>query len=58
MTTQFENVYGFPGFAGVVTFALLGMLYKIVPFLVWYASYSRAIGRSKAPSLRRSLCHR
>ena len=51
MTAQLENVYGFLAFIGVVTFAILGMLYKVVPFLVWYASYSKAIGRSKVPSL-------
>lgn len=48
---QLENVYGFLAFIGVVTFAILGMLYKVVPFLVWYSSYSKAIGRSKVPSL-------
>jgi hypothetical protein len=51
LTTQLENVYGFLGFIGVVTFAILGMLYKVVPFLVWYASYSKAIGRNKVPAL-------
>lgn len=51
LTAQLENVYGFLAFVGVVTFAILGMLYKVVPFLVWYASYSKAIGRSKVPSL-------
>ncbi|MBI3853961.1 MAG: cbb3-type cytochrome c oxidase subunit I [Verrucomicrobia bacterium] len=50
-STQLENVYGFLALIGVVTFAILGMLYKIVPFLVWYARYSREIGRSKIPSL-------
>jgi cbb3-type cytochrome oxidase subunit 1 len=50
-TAQLENVYGFLAIFGVVTFAIVGMLYKIVPFLVWYASYSRHIGRSKVPSL-------
>jgi hypothetical protein len=50
-TGQLENVYGFLGLVGVVGFAILGMLYKIVPFLVWYASYSKAIGRSRVPSL-------
>jgi hypothetical protein len=48
---QLENVYGFAAFIGVVTFAILGMLYKIIPFLVWYASYSKQIGRAKVPSL-------
>lgn len=51
LTAQLENLYGFLAFIGVVTFAILGMLYKVVPFLVWYASYSKAIGRNKVPSL-------
>lgn len=51
LTTQLENVYGFLAFIGVITFAIVGMLYKILPFLVWYASYSQAIGRSKVPAL-------
>ncbi len=50
-TGQLENVYGFLALIGVITFAILGMLYKIVPFLVWYARYSREIGRSKVPAL-------
>lgn len=50
-TAQWETVYGFLAFVGVITFAILGMLYKIVPFLVWYATYSKALGRSKVPSL-------
>lgn len=51
LTAQLENVYGFLALVGVVTLAILGMLYKVVPFLVWYASYSKAIGRNKVPSL-------
>ena len=51
LTAQMENVYGLLAFIGVVTLAMLGMLYKVVPFLVWYASYSKAIGRNKVPSL-------
>lgn len=51
LTVQLESAYGFLAFIGVVTFAILGMLYKVVPFLVWYASYSKAIGRSKVPVL-------
>jgi cbb3-type cytochrome oxidase subunit 1 len=50
-TGQLENVYGFLGLAGVVSFAIIGMFYKIIPFLVWYGSYSRQIGLSKVPSL-------
>ena len=36
---------------GVVSFAIIGMFYKIIPFLVWYGSYSRQIGLRKVPSL-------
>jgi hypothetical protein len=50
-TGQLENLYGFLALIGVVTFAILGMLYKIVPFLVWFGQYSRLIGRVPVPSL-------
>jgi hypothetical protein len=50
-TTQLENVYGFVALMGLITLALMGMLYKILPFLVWYARYSREIGRRKVPAL-------
>ncbi len=50
-TTQLENVYGFLALLGGVTLALLGMLYKIIPFLVWYARYSKEIGHKPVPSL-------
>jgi hypothetical protein len=51
LTGQLENVYGLVALLGVVSFAILGMLYKIVPFLVWYSSYSKVIGRGKVPAL-------
>jgi len=50
-TGQLENLYGFLGFIGVVTFAIIGMLYKIVPFLAWFGVYSRHVGLAKVPSL-------
>jgi hypothetical protein len=50
-TGQMENFYGVLALLGVVTLAILGMLFKIMPFLVWYAVYSRQIGRCKVPSL-------
>jgi len=34
-----------------MSFAILGMFYKILPFLVWFGSYSKLIGRSKVPAL-------
>jgi hypothetical protein len=51
LTGQLENAYGFMGLLGVVSFAIIGMFYKIIPFLVWYGSYSRQIGLNKVPSL-------
>jgi len=50
-TGQLENLYGFLGLVGVISFAILGMLYKILPFLVWFGSYGKEIGRSKVPAL-------
>jgi hypothetical protein len=51
LTGQLENLYGFLGLIGVITFAIIGMLYKIIPFLVWFGRYSRQIGRAQVPSL-------
>ncbi len=51
LTGQLENAYGFLGLIGVVTFAIIGMLYKIIPFLVWYGRYSKHIGRARVPAL-------
>jgi len=51
LTGQLENLYGFLGLIGVVTFAIMGMLYKIIPFLVWFGRYSRQIGRANVPAL-------
>jgi hypothetical protein len=48
---QLESVYGLLGLLGLVGLAILGMLYKIVPFLVWFHSYSRHIGRARVPAL-------
>jgi len=51
LTGRLENAYGFLALAGVVSFAIIGMFYKIIPFLVWYGSYSTQIGLRKVPSL-------
>ncbi|MGN6644276.1 MAG: hypothetical protein ACTHKU_14895, partial [Verrucomicrobiota bacterium] len=57
-TGQLENLYGFLGLIGVVSFAIVGMLYKIIPFLVWFGIYSKHIGRAKVPSLAEMYSHR
>jgi hypothetical protein len=51
LTAQLETVYGVLALLGVLSFAIVGMLHKILPFLVWYAIYSKQIGRAKVPSL-------
>jgi hypothetical protein len=51
MVGRLENLYGYLGLIGTITLAMLGMLYKIVPFLVWYSAYSKEIGRAKVPAL-------
>jgi hypothetical protein len=51
LTGQLENLYGFIMLMGVVSFAILGMLQKILPFIVWYTAYSPRIGLAKVPSL-------
>jgi hypothetical protein len=51
LTGQLENLYGFLGLIGVISFAVMGMLYKIIPFLVWFGTYSRQIGKMKVPAL-------
>lgn len=50
-TGQLENTYGCLGLIGVVTLAVIGMLYKIIPFLVWFGAYSKHIGKARVPAL-------
>ena len=50
-TGQLENLYGFLGLLGFVSLAVIGMLYKIVPFLVWFGTFSAKVGFSQVPSL-------
>jgi cbb3-type cytochrome oxidase subunit 1 len=54
-TGQLENLYGFLALVGFISFALIGMLYKIIPFLVWFGAYSKKVGVSKVPTLA-ELC--
>lgn len=51
LTGQLENLYGFLALIGVISLALIGMLYKIIPFLVWFGVYSKKVGFLKVPAL-------
>jgi len=55
---QLENLYGFLGLLGVVTLAILGMLHKILPFLVWFGVYSPHVGRAQLPTTTQMVSER
>lgn len=48
---QCENVYAVLAIFGVLWMTLLGVLYKILPFYVWFRRYSSDIGRREIPQL-------
>lgn len=43
---------GYLGAMGWISLLIAGMMYKIVPFLVWYALYREQVGRKKVPLLK------
>ncbi len=43
---------------GFFSFLIIGHLYKIVPFLVWYERYSPLVGKQKVPMLNEMLPER
>src|SRR3990172_5263283 len=45
-------IFGFAVIFGCITFLVIGMMYKIVPFLVWFHKYSDQIGKEKVPLLK------
>jgi len=49
---QWENVYGLWALLGLFSFSLVGMLYKIVPFLAWYRRYAARVGLEPVPGLQ------
>lgn len=51
VTLQLENAYAIVALFGVLALTTLGMLYKVLPFLVWFHRYSAEIGRGRVPSL-------
>lgn len=51
VSAQLENVYGILAIPGVITLSILGMMQKILPFLVWYHTYAPLAGRARVPAL-------
>ena len=45
-------IYGFTVLFGCITLLIIGMMYKIVPFLVWFHKYSDKVGKEKVPMLK------
>ncbi len=43
--------YGFLGLVGWVSLTIIGMMHKIVPFLVWFHRYSDLVGVEPVPAL-------
>lgn len=48
---SFYMLFGFTLFFGFFTFFIVGHIYKILPFLVWYQRYSPLVGKIKVPML-------
>jgi hypothetical protein len=48
---SFYLLFGFTLFFGFFTFFIVGHIYKILPFLVWYQKYSPLVGKIKVPML-------
>ena len=48
---SFYLLFGFTLFFGFFSFFVVGHIYKILPFLVWYQRYSPLVGKLKVPML-------
>jgi len=49
---RFVLIFGFTVIFGCLTFLIIGMMYKIVPFLVWFHKFSDKVGKEKVPLLK------
>ena len=50
--TNLTLIYGYMIIFGYVSLLIVGQMYKIVPFLVWYHKYSSKVGLEKVPMLK------
>ena len=48
---QTQTAYGMLALLGFVSLFVMAMLYKIIPFLVWYKIYPPLVGRQPVPKL-------
>ncbi|HAM72136.1 MAG TPA: hypothetical protein DCM86_10880, partial [Verrucomicrobiales bacterium] len=55
-SAQLEGAYGILALFGVVTLAILGMMQKILPFLVWFRTYAPVAGKAPVPGLSDMSC--
>lgn len=52
MKERFILTFGFTVIFGCISLIIIGMMYKIVPFLVWFHKYSDKVGKEKIPMLK------
>lgn len=45
-------IYGYLIVYGIISFLIIGQMYKIVPFLTWYHKHSSKVGIEKVPLLK------
>lgn len=50
--TNLTLIYGYMIIFGYLSMLIVGQMYKIVPFLVWYHKYSSKVGQEKVPMLK------
>ncbi len=48
----FLLLYGWLAFVGFAGFIIVGQMYKILPFLVWFNKYSDKVGQASVPMLK------
>jgi hypothetical protein len=50
--TNLTLIYGYIIIFGYISMLIVGQMYKIVPFLVWYHKYSSKVGLEPVPMLK------
>lgn len=55
---RYLMAFGFLLFFGFFIFFIVGHIYKILPFLVWYQRFSPLVGRCKVPMLHQMIKER